>query len=116
MIKVPSKIYVATQPINLRLSFDRLAGLVREQLGGDPCGDAVFVFHNKRRTHMKLLWRSEVGYCIFYTRLDRRTFRIPLPIPEGAPCVQVTAREMRLILEGLDRALLRAARKTARSV
>ena len=46
MIKLPDTIYVSTAPTNMHLSFDRLAGLVRDQLGGDPRGEALFVFHN----------------------------------------------------------------------
>ena len=50
MIRWPAAIYVATEPVNLHLSFDRLAGVVRQQLGGDPRGEAVYLFHNRRRT------------------------------------------------------------------
>ncbi len=53
-MRLPPVIFVATQPVNLRLSFDRLAGLVREQLKRDPRSDALFVFHNKRKTLMFL--------------------------------------------------------------
>ena len=48
MIRFPTTIYVATAPIDLRLSFDRLAGIVRDQLGADPRGEALYVFHNQR--------------------------------------------------------------------
>jgi transposase len=114
MIRWPSTIFVATAPIDLRLSFDRLAGIVREQFGGDPRAEAVFIFHNRRRTHLKLLWHEETGYRILYTRLDRGTYRIPLPIPANASTVRVSDRELRILLEGIDVTRLRAARRTAR--
>lgn len=65
MIRLPDVIYVATAPVNLHLSFDRLAGIVRQQLGGDPRGDALFFFHNRRGTHAKILWHdgSEYAFC-----------------------------------------------------
>lgn len=113
MIRLPANIYVATAPINLHFSFDRLAGIVREQFGEDPRGDALFVFHNKARTHLKMLWHSRRGYCVFYTRLDRGTYRIPMSIPEGAARVSVRPRELAVILRGLDRGLLREARISA---
>ena len=50
MIRLPDSIYVATEPVNLHLSFDWLAGLVRQQLRGDPRGEAVYIFHIRRRT------------------------------------------------------------------
>ena len=98
------------------LSFDRLAGLVRE-LGGDPRRDALYMFHNRRRTHLKLLWhapRGLGGYTILSKRLDRGVYRVPLAIPPGAKHVVVSRRELELLLEGIDSALLRAARRSLR--
>ena len=72
MIRLPSTVYVATEPVNLHLSFDRLAGIVRQQLGGDPRSDALFVFHNRRGTHAKILLHDGSGYWILYKREGRR--------------------------------------------
>lgn len=114
-IKLPDTIYVATEPTSMHLSFDRLAGLVRATLGGDPKGDALFVFHNATRTRLKLLWHDGRGYCVLYRRTDRGTYRIPRAVPAGATRVTVSARELALLLEGLDDKVLRDARRTARS-
>lgn len=106
------RIYVALEPVNMQLSFDRLAGLVRERLEQEPqMGATVVVFHNRRRTHIKLLWHDRSGYCLLYKRLDRGTFRIPLPPKPGVTSVQVSRREVMLMLEGIDRELLRRARR-----
>ena len=112
MIRLPASIFVATAPVDLHWSFDRLAGLVREQLGGDPRSEMLFVFHNRRRTHLKLLWHNGSGYCVLYKRLDRATYRIPMAIPQGASRVSVSERELQLLLEGIDREVLRAAQRT----
>lgn len=112
-MRLPEKIFVATQPINMQLSFDRLAGIVRSEFGDDPREDAVFVFHNRRHTYLKLLWHDGTGYRIVMKRLDRGQFRIPLAIPIGATKVQVSSRELRIIFEGVDMKLIRAARKAA---
>jgi transposase len=101
--------------VNLHLSFDRLAGIVRTELGGDPRTEAAFVFHNRRGTHIKILWFNGSGYCIFYTRLDRGVYRIPLAIPAGALRVAVSRRELEFLLQGIDRRVLRAAQRTTRS-
>lgn len=116
MISLPTAIYVATAPVNLHLSFDRLAGIVREQLGGDPRGEALFLFPNRRGTHVKCLWHDGTGYCQFYKRLDRGRFRIPVAIPAGAAHVVVSRRELDLLLQGLDQAKLRAARRAVRAM
>ncbi len=110
-LRWPDTIYVATAPVDLRLSFDRLAGIVREQMGADPRAAALYVFHNRNRTHLKILWHDSRGFCLFYKRLDRGVYRIPLAIPAHATSVHVTARELSLILEGLDEVALRSARR-----
>lgn len=115
MIRMPTTILVATAPVNLHLSFDRLASLVREQLGADPRADTLVVFHNRRRTHVKLLWHDGSGYLVLYKRLDRGTYRIPLAIPPGAARVSVRRDELLVLLDGLDEARLRQARATARA-
>jgi hypothetical protein len=80
------------------------------ELGGDPKRPLLVMFHNRRRTHAKLLWHDGHAYCLFYKRLDRgRTFRIPLAIPPDAKSVVVDARELHLILGGLNHKLLRKA-------
>jgi transposase len=114
MMRLPSTVYIATEPVNLHLSFDRLAGIVRQQLGGDPRSESLFVFHNRRATRAKILWHDGAGYWILYKRLDRGVYRIPLRIPAGAPCVKATRRELELLLEGIDRRTLTAARRTAK--
>lgn len=115
MIRLPQLIYVASAPTNMHLSFDGLAGIVRGALGGDPKGDALFVFHNTARTLLKFLWHDHKGYCVFYRRLDRGTYRLPLVVPPGASTVKVSLRELTMLLEGVDEKLLREARRAARS-
>jgi transposase len=113
VITLPSIIYVATEPVNLHFSFDRLAGIVRERLGADPRGEAMFVFHNRRRTHLKILLHQERGYWLLYKRLDRGTYRIPLAIPPGAKSVTVSRRELEVLLRGIDGRLIQKARNSA---
>jgi transposase len=112
VIRWPSTILAATTPIDLRLSFDRLAGIIREQLGGDPRSGTLVVFHNRARTHLKMIWHDGSGYCVFYKRLDRGTYRIPLAIPAGARHVSISAREVTVLLEGIDDAMLRSAQRS----
>ena len=111
MIRLPETIYVATAPVNLRLSFDRLGGIVRDVLGHEPREEAAFVFHNRARTHLKILWHDGRGYCLIYKRLDRGTYRVPLIVPPGAVEVTLTSRELAALFDGLDEKLLRRARE-----
>jgi transposase len=115
VIALPKTILVATAPVNLHLSFDRLAAIVRAELGAEPKADTAVVFHNRRRTHVKVLWHDGRGYCLLYKRLDRGAYRIPEAIPAGAKRVVVRREELAVLLRGLDGARLRRARATARA-
>ena len=75
MIALPKSIFVATAPVSLHLSFDRLASIVREQLGEEPTSSTVVVFHNRRRTHVKLLWHVWLGWASAHVVRYRHVWR-----------------------------------------
>ena len=85
MIPSGVDIFVALEPIDLRLGFDQLAGLVEARLGRVSRGGALFVFFGKRRTAVKVLFFDGTGFCLFYKRLDRGRFRIPAALEELLP-------------------------------
>ena len=95
-------IYVATGPVDLRWSFDVLSGVVKERIQQDPRAGALFVFLNKRRNRVKVLFYDRTGYCMLYKRLDRGTFPMPVVISPGAEHVVISSAELDLILLGLD--------------
>ena len=78
------RVFVAAEPIDLHLSFDRLAGMVRNHLRADPLSGHLFVFFNRRGDRTKILWWDRSGYCIFYKRLERGTFKFPARPPKEA--------------------------------
>lgn len=95
------EVFVALTPIDLRWSFDRLAGLVVTQLGREPRSRALYVFFGKRHAAVKVLFFDGTGLCLFYKRLDRGTFRVPEPRGD-AMTVQLTEFELDELLSGLD--------------
>ena len=109
MIPAALAIFVCTVAIDLRASFDRLAALARQHVRRDPLVDvALYLFVNRARTHVKLLWWDRTGWCLLYKRLECGTFRIPQPLePEGTQVV-IERRELELILEGIDLPATRA--------
>jgi transposase len=64
------RIWLATAPVDLRRSFDRLAAAVRDQLHNDPLSGHIFVFWNKRGDRVKLLYWAEDGYVIIYKKQE----------------------------------------------
>jgi transposase len=62
----PSQRYfLYREPADMRKSFDGLCGLVRSGLGRDPLSGDVFVFTNRRRTHIKLLVWDRSGFVLY---------------------------------------------------
>lgn len=118
MLPSSTRIFVCTEPVDLRRSFDGLAKCTRDLLDRDPASGALFLFTGKRATSLKALWWDKSGYCILYKRLARGEFRIPAA-PSGATSVAVDARELALILEGVDvptrKTRMKAATKEGRA-
>lgn len=102
MLPRSTAVFVAAEPIDLRRSFDGLATAAREQIGRDPQRGALFLFFNKGRDRVKLLWWDRTGWCILYKRLQRGCFRIPEVIEPDATSVTIEAAELARILEGVD--------------
>lgn len=71
------RVWVATQPVDMRKGFDGLAEVVRAFLGHDPLSGHLFVFRNRSAQRVKVLWYDRDGLAIYYKRLERGTFRFP---------------------------------------
>jgi transposase len=95
------EIFVGLDPIDLRWSFDRLAGIVTERIGREARGGALFVFFGKRRDALKVLFFDGSGMCLFYKRLDRGAFRVPAA-EGGTTSVAIDERALDDLLDGID--------------
>ena len=111
MIPSGVEVFVTLDPIDLRWSFDRLAGIAEERLGRTARSGALFVFFGKRRTSVKILFADATGMCLFYKRLDRGTFRLPEALEPDARRVVLEERALDDLLDGID---VEAAPKRAR--
>lgn len=109
MLTLPSsvRVFFAVSPVDMRGSFDALAGQVR-RLSLDPQDGHLYVFTNGRKTLMKILFFDRSGWCIFSKRLELGTFQIPA-VPDGQRQVRIDPAVLGLILEGVD--LARAPRR-----
>lgn len=101
MLSLPSalRIFLATDPADMRKGFDGLSLLVRERIAQDPLSGHLFVFRNKRRDRIKILYWDKDGFALWYKRLEKGTFRFP-EAKDGR--VEVTPAEMAAVLEGID--------------
>ncbi len=102
MIPQGVEIFVATEPVDMRFGFERLGGLVRERMAREPRSKALFVFFGKRRQTVKILSWDGTGTVLWYKRLDRGTFEIPLPERPDATSVLVSEVAFEAIFAGLS--------------
>ncbi len=101
MIPNGVEIFVALAPIDLRWGFDRLAGIVEEQVGRSTRSGVLCVFFGKRKSALKILFFDGSGMCLFYKRLDRGTFRVPTsPVPD-ATSIELNERELDDLLDAI---------------
>lgn len=77
MIPAGTRVFFATEPVDLRRSFDGLAATALSRLGVDPREGGLFVFLNRRGTQVRVLFRDPQGWCILAKRLDGARFRRP---------------------------------------
>lgn len=101
------RVYLAIRPADMRKSFDGLAALV-SGLTLDPLSGHLFVFINKRRDRVKILYWDRDGLAVWAKRLERGTFRLPAA---GADRVEMTTAELAALLAGID---LNTARRRVR--
>lgn len=71
------RIWLATEPVDMRRSFDALAEHVRTILSNDPMSGHLFVFRNRSSQRVKILWWDGDGFAIYYKRLERGMFQFP---------------------------------------
>jgi transposase len=94
------RIFVSVEPVDMRGSFDALAGAVR-RMGLDPVDGHLYMFFNRRRRLCKIVWFDGSGVCLFSKRLERGTFELP-EVPEGVDRVTVDAVVLTSLLQGIQ--------------
>ena len=93
-----TRIYLYRAPCDMRKSFDGLCGLIRSELNQDPLSGSLFVFCNRRRNMVKLLYWDSDGLAIWYKRLEKGSFSLPrMHAIDG----RIDRRELSLLLEGV---------------
>ena len=71
------RIFVCTEPTDMRRGFDGLSGMTEHLLQQDPLSGHLFVFRNRARNRLKILYWDGDGLAVWYKRLERGTFQLP---------------------------------------
>jgi transposase len=112
MISLPHavRVFLHTPATDLRKGFDALSGLVTTAFSQDPTSGHLFLFVNRRRDRLKILYWDRDGLAIWYKRLETGSFQLP-EISRNAVSIEMSPTQLTLILSGID---LRSARQRKR--
>ena len=112
------KIHLCTQPTDMRRGFDGLSGMVTTLLEQDPLSGHLFVFRNRNRDKLKILYWDTDGLAIWYKRLEQGTFQFPTDGPKAKEDLQagveITHSQLSLLLGGIDLASARKRKRYAK--
>jgi transposase len=106
----PVRVFLHAPPTDLRKGFDALSGLVTTAFAQDPTSGHLFLFVNRRRDRVKILYWDRDGLAIWYKRLETGSFQLPAA-PRDAMSIEMSSTQLALILSGID---LRSARQRKR--
>jgi len=110
-----TRIYLYAQDVDMRRSFDGLMAIVQTEFNRDIRQGDFFLFINKRRDRLKILWWDGDGLAIFMKRLEQGTYQRPL-VEGDAHHVPMDRTELALLLSGIElTSVKRRKRYVARS-
>jgi transposase len=98
-VSAATRVLVAINPVDLRIGFNRLYGLVSEQLKEDPLSGHLFVFTNRHRNRLKVLYWDGSGLWVCAKRLEKGRFTWPMA--EGAS-LSLRGEEWSALVHGLE--------------
>ena len=105
MITLPPqlRVFLYRRPTDMRKTFHGLVALTESELKQDPLSGDLFVFMNRRRDRIKILYWGQTGFCIWYQQLQQGTYQIPEPESvDQTATLKATRSQLSLILDGID--------------
>lgn len=96
-----AQVYVYRDPVDMRKSINGLSALVESEFDCSPMSGALFVFSNRQRDKVKLLYWERNGFVLWYKRLEKHKFKW-LTLQEAKDSVEVTGQQLNQLLDGLD--------------
>ncbi len=95
------KVYLAVHPTDMRKSFNGLCAIAHDLIGETQAHEALFVFCNKRKNRLKILYYDRTGLWIAAKRLEQGTFSWPTSTT-GDRKINLTPEALQLLLDGID--------------
>jgi transposase len=95
-----SAVYLHRDPVDFRKSINGLSVIVEREMGLSPLSGALFVFCNKKRDKLKLLYWDRTGFALWYKRLEQEKFRWPRRRCEAV--MELDEDRLHWLLQGYD--------------
>ncbi len=94
------EVYLCKAPVDFRKGIQGLAVLLEAELTLEPFAERLFVFCNRRRDSVKILYWEKNGFCLWQKKLERERFKWPVDL-EGA-LITLTGQQLNWLLDGYD--------------
>jgi transposase len=104
------KLWYCPQPTSMCLGFDGLFARVQTLLKADPLSGHLFLFTNRSRDRIKVLYWGGHGLCLWSQRLEKGRYHFPEPTADGGG-IELTASQFQMILDGIDLSHVRRFRR-----
>jgi transposase len=117
MMHLPAsvRVYLCTAPCDMRRSFDGLHALVTGAMQLDAFAGHLFVFSNKRRDRVKILYWDRDGFAVWAKRLEEGTYAMPFAEEADEPRREITAQELGALLSGIDLSIAKRRKRYRRN-
>jgi transposase len=94
------KVFLYPKPVDFRKSIDGLSALVELEMTVSLFEPSIFVFLNRARNRVKILYWERNGFCLWMKRLEQETFKAPPAEFEDA--IELSVEEVNWLLDGFD--------------
>ena len=93
------KVFLYLGKIDMRKAINGLSLTVQDELKENIFGENLFVFCNKNKTRIKILYWDKTGFCLWYKRLEKDKFKWPRSTEQA---MSISKEELLWLLKGLD--------------
>lgn len=96
------QVWLYTQPTDMRKQFDGLAAMAKNKMAASVVDGQLFVFINRKRTHIKALYYSRGGLCLWSKRLERGRFHQIGQDDHSVDKSRLTWAQLQCLIDGID--------------
>ena len=95
-----SSVFLCIEPVDFRKSINGLSLIVEHTLSLDPFAKTLFVFINRQRNKIKILYWEKNGFCLWYKSLQKQRFQ--WPTDKNTTTVSLNGEQLNWLLDGFD--------------